>query len=1128
MNQFFSCLDPNINCFGGQLHMLDFYKLTPEEFETLCYKYICALYQKQNYGVEHTRYIHDGGRDIEITFYDELSHFKIWAECKQHKRNIGLDDIAKNVVLVISKHVNKVIFFSASEITEGAEIEISRIADKLNFEVSFLCGERLSCELATQPALVQDYFGVSVVSAISDTEGLVVNCSISEFESDTILSAQEGRSPVFMRDGDLFNIYVHLSNHTLKPFHNILIETISVPYAIKMYDTAIGHEWLARQSDFIAHFRGEIISKQTTIIELPQIVVSYFDSSKIRKQKTINLPCLDISMCKHYPLVGKEITEFLANNIGNALEWCSRHYPQIIDIRGISGSGKSRLADEVQKTAARQGLHTIYLNSADYIDFDLIRKLLCELLHLPFYHGKVDFSRDDILELIKAHGGSEIFAAKIAKFMECGKWEKSDSYYMVESVAHFILVPFRETGYCITIDNSQWLHPEILRFLVRLTEVLTQNNGQTILIIVSNIERKPTFSRKDFQSFLNYFTEKAQVHNHSFTQYMCKPLSEDDATLLLMHLFQIKSQSDPLLKQLLQKSGRLPFELVMTLEYLSDMKIIEWQDAKEWNIRDSKKFSAFLTNGFPANVSILHKRQEAWKQNHTKSENEKFTEVLATIVCFDGILPYSYVTDCNLDQALIEKMEWLLWLAPSQYGQGITFFHDNIKEFCGAHPQYRKNAKVLKKVLRWLRENPETDVPHREKIEFSCLYHLNRFREALTFALDVLILHADILGHTDIVYISQTLYEDPRTQENPANFISIASIYANAIFSLENKELGCRVYSDIVGRIGKDSSIIGLTASCKTIHQAINSQLQSARYDTAIEWLQILENLPDLPLEYQFIAKNRYGVAYIALGQFESAKRCLDDAMRLAKKSMNNLYWMSTAHSDIALYYFYNWRLLGKKASSIRIINEFEAAISDYQAFGKSDTSRDIEMAWHKAFINILKGNYQTATDDAEDCINLSRLNHQAYGLSRGYNLRALAYLKNGDPETAQDCLEEGLHACEMYSFPSGVFRMYNNLGVIFCQNEDYIKASKFFLLALDSLDQPLEYKQFPVLTNLLQIAMHLKDDCLLQKIQKCCDEISSEELLRYRRTIRPYTLLQNSAAESFSFFGFSGISYIF
>lgn len=1107
--------------------MLDFYRLTPEDFETLCYKYICNLYQKPNYHVEHTRYIHDGGRDIEVTFYDELSHFKIWAECKQHKRNIGLDEIGKNVVLVISKHINKVLFFSASEITEGAKIEISRIADKLNFEVSFLCGERLSDELETQPALVDEYFGESRDSIVLGTEKPAIYCSISEFESDAILAVHEGQPPILMKNGELFNIYVHIVNRTLKPLRDILVEAVSLPYAVRMYETAIEHEWLGRQADFIAHLRGEIISQQMTIIELPQIVVSYRDSENKCRRKTVCLPSLDISRCKHYPLVGKEVTEFLANEVGSALEWCARNYPQVIDLRGISGSGKSRLADEIQKKAARQGLHTVYLNSTDYIDFDLIRKLLCELLHLPFYRGKWNFSREDILGLVKTQGGSDTFAIKIARFLERGKWEKSDAYYIVEAVAHFLLVPFREKGYCITIDNSQGLHPEILKFLMRLADELTQNHGQTILIIVSNIERKPAFSSKSFQSFLDFLSEKAESHHHTFTTHMCEPFREEDATLLLMHLFQIKSQHDPFLRKLLQKSGRLPFELIMVLEYLSDLRIIKWHNAKEWKIRDHEKFTEFLAEGLPAGASILSKRKEAWQQTHTKVENEKFTDILSSIVCFEGILPYSYISDYRLDRSLLDHMEQLLWLAPSPSGQGITFFHDNIKEFCNTQPLYRKNAKILKQTLRWLHGNPETDVPRREKIIFSCLYHLNRFSEALTYGLDLLTTHIDMLAHEDVVSISQTLYKDARTQKTSSDFLIIAGIYADAVFSLDSKELGCQLYTDLVERIRQNPSCIALASSCKILHQAINSQLQSARYDTALAWIGILASLPGLPLEYQFIAQNRYGVAYIALGKFKDAKVCLDDAMELAEKSMKNLYWTSTAHSDLALYYFYNWKPLGKATSAEQIIYEFEKAISDYQNFGKPDVSRDIEMAWHRAFLHILKEDYQSACNDAEDCIHLSQANSQAYGLSRGYNLQSLAYLKNGDIDAARDSLEEGLHACEMYAFPAGIFRMYNNLGVVSCQNGDFAKAGAFFSLALDCVDQQLEYKQFPILTNLLLVGMHLKDEKLLQRAQKYCDEIPSEDLMRYRRSLRPGTL-QSGTVESFAFFGFSGISYLF
>ena len=141
--------------------------------------------------------------------------------------------------------------------------------------------------------------------------------------------------------------------------------------------------------------------------------------------------------------------------------------------------------------------------------------------------------------------------------------------------------------------------------------------------------------------------------------------------------------------------------------------------------------------------------------------------------------------------------------------------------------------------------------------------------------------------------------------------------------------------------------------------------------------------------------------------------------------------------------------------------------------------------------------------------------------------MQALAYLKKGDAEFAQDCLEEGLHACELYSFHSGVFRMYNNLGVLSFHNGNAKKASKFFVLALDSLEQPLEYKQFPALTNLIQVGMYLKDDSLMQKAQKLCDEISSKEFMEYSKTMCSDTF-ETSEVESFSFFNFGRFSYIF
>jgi len=1106
--------------------MLDFYQLSPEEFERLCYEYICGLYDdKKNYQIKHTRYVHDGGRDIEVTFYDQLSQFKIWAECKQHKRSIGLDDIGKNVVLVISKNIHKVIFFSASEITENAKIEITNIGNKLNFDVSFLSGERLSNEIISQPNLIKKYFkNTEIVADLTHEQKITTTCSVSEFESNIIIPINNQRQ-IYLRNGEMFNIYVHLSNQTSKPMREISIELLLADDAIKIINnTQFKYEFLERQRDIIAHFKGRIIIKKYNSINLPKLAISYICDS-INKREIISLPPLDISKCKKYPLIGKSVTEFLSIRAAKAFEWSARNYPVFFDIRGISGSGKSRLASEIQNKATERSLNSIYLNGSDYIDYDIIRKLLCELLHLPFYKGKINFSKEDVSKLIEIQGGSNTFSNIIANFLQKGIWGKNDSIYIVEALAYFLQSPYNEVGYCISIDNTQTLHPEILKVLIRLTEILSKDQNNTIFIFISNTERHAV-SQRVFDSFLSFLDEKYRENNAAFIPYMCSAFTKEDAKLLLMHLFEFQNQSDVLLNKLLQITGRLPFEMTMTLEFLSDKSIIKWNNAKEWIINDYDGFDKFIMKGFPQNHSILNDRINAWKETHTKSMNIKFIDILSTVATFDGLVPYAYITDNKLDYELIEQLFNMLWLAPSASGEGIAFFHDNIKEYCKSLPQLKNNAIVLRKVINWLDKNCNIKVYNSEKIRFFCYYYLGMFDEALKYGQNILC-NPSPLSHADIVEISRILYEDNRTKSDVGTFIRIAGVYANAVFSLDNKELGCTIYQSIVDCIKNNETAVGSMESCQILHKAINSQLQSARYDTAIEWIGILERMPSLPMEYQFIAENRYGVTYIALGQFEKAKTKLNNSLNIALNEMKNLYWTSTAHSDIALYHFYNWKANGREASAALIIDEFNSAVKDYEACKEHDISRDIEMIWHKAFIDILEGDYDSAIIDANDCIFQSQHNNHSYELSRGYNLLALAQFFNNDSQAAQNILEEGLHACTVYGFPSGIFRIYNNLGVIYYSRNDFEKAWYYFDLALKTLDNQIEYKQYPVLTNLLLTSIQINDNKLASHIQQRCEKINSNELFEYCKSIyRNTSKIQQF--DSFAFWGFYGTSYIF
>ena len=125
------------------------HSLTDEEFEQLCTEYLTLHYKNKNITIHGTRLKKDGGKDIVGTAQDVP--YEIWAECKRHNRALGLEKISKNVILVISKGINELIYFSTSDITRNAVKHVSIVAAKHNFSVTFIYGNRLYQELSILP-----------------------------------------------------------------------------------------------------------------------------------------------------------------------------------------------------------------------------------------------------------------------------------------------------------------------------------------------------------------------------------------------------------------------------------------------------------------------------------------------------------------------------------------------------------------------------------------------------------------------------------------------------------------------------------------------------------------------------------------------------------------------------------------------------------------------------------------------------------------------------------------------------------------------------------------------------------------------------------------------------------------
>lgn len=104
-----------------------------------------------------------------------------------------------------------------------------------------------------------------------------------------------------------------------------------------------------------------------------------------------------------------------------------------------------------------------------------------------------------------------------------------------------------------------------------------------------------------------------------------------------------------------------------------------------------------------------------------------------------------------------------------------------------------------------------------------------------------------------------------------------------------------------------NQAIIDIEEICDFFRDAINSQLQSNRFDEALEIIKIYKTINPKSKIHDFLLYNREAVTYLSINKIDKAKDIFEKSLRVAETIENNSkFWTSTTYSDIALMYFYS------------------------------------------------------------------------------------------------------------------------------------------------------------------------------------------------------------------------------
>lgn len=1106
---------------------MDLYSLTAAQFEDMCYKYTCKLYsQYKNYKIIHTQLTHDGGKDIEIEFYDQMNYFRIWAECKRHKQNIGLDEIGKNIVLVISKHVNKLMVFSVSDITNSARIQLSEIGEKLGFSISYLYGENLKEAFRQYPDIVAAYFPDEIYNISASEGNLVINFSVSEMEQDIIIPIDITK-PIILRDGRMIIIYIQIKNWTKE-----LYESISAQLAWETDDIIFEEdikylENVQPKTDRLILLKGQIVNLQNKFIPLPDIIISQkIAGENISITSAYSLPPLDTSKCKKYPLMGKNINIFMGQ-IGDMIQWADMANPIIYDIRGNSGVGKTRLAIEIANKFMLSGYEKYQYDCLEYNGYNLIRYIFSDLLSLPFFKGQINYTKENIITLIERAGGSIDFQNIVSEFLINNQVNNSNLNYLVDAVIYYLRHPAYHNKTVMIIDNIQALDPDLFEFFRCLLTELAKCSGKLAIILITNIERITVLNQKKLSNFLTFLENAREIHKNTFIAPECKPFSKEDAALFLMHLFAIQESKSPVIIEFLKKSGYIVFEIIQFIEYLNDHQIIEWIDEKVWHIKKEDEYLEFLQDCPPFYESIVKKRIKYLRAKYNTDLYNLFKNIVSYILCFQGKIPHCYVSYLDIDEDMREIMKDSLWIV--DIGENISFFHDNIFHYFKKESSFRDNAPILEHTLVVIDTvNTEVLSPNKKLfIKFHCLYYLGRLQDAISLGYELMASYNNTEDRKCALDTANILLKDKSIKANEIMLIKTKISYADIIFSADNKDKGCEIYTELLPLIMRHTNELSTQFVCDYLHKTTNSQLQLAYYKEAIKSLKYMEELPDITPKYKFIVQNRYGVTYTSMGDFERSYEYLMASIKTARQ-MNSSFWESTSYSDLALLHFHNYKIKNHIERSNHVADYLQQAISLYTENASTPAYRIIEMEWHKVVLALIKMDYDKALSHSKCCIEKSREKNQLYGEVIGYNLKALTYLLKNNFSDMFSTLSECLHLCEIRQFSSGLFRMYNNLGVGYSLMKDYKKARSYFDYAINLLGtERINSKQYPCILNAALVGCLMNDKSYIVQLDNLCNQINSKVLLEFKSSIKK-SMISGETPENTAFWTFNGFGYIY
>ena len=1058
--------------------------ITPEKFEELCVSYLRYL-KGTKFTIKGTRYCKDGGKDIKGVAKNDIP-YEIWAECKKHGRSIGLDEISKNVVLVLSENINELIFFSTSNITAGAQKHISNLASRHNFSVAYYYGEKLLSGLAELP-IFRNQQGIQFDKG-DDKKGLAINLYLSKYANSNYY--ESGATIILQRD-TVFYIDIFFTNNSSEIMKDINIEIPCSNYMLFNVQPYNKYFHLQPYCDRVVQIKVNVVNCMKKY-SIPKIRIRY-EYNEEKKTISLYAGTVDPTHLIYFPLIGVKLNNFLKLTVEPLLEIVTPN-TYIIDIRGGSGVGKSRLIKELLLIGETHNWHIKQYDGNNNKDLKIIKDLLCSFIGLPFYSGNINFTSNEIRKILKSQGDNEEFAEILYDFIYRNKTNDEILYYIEDTILHLLKHPYLDYPYILSIDNLQEIDSSVLDMLEHLISILNNTAAKFIIILGTNVEQIPSKNQKKISGFL----DALDCYNDDYRLYQeLRPMDYMDAKTFYIGLMKNIESHEVLLNLLINKAGTRPFDMIMQLKYMQEKNILSWQEGNSWYIQNFDRFDSFVKEVPIKSIELIQQRVQAqlalFKENSAENYYQNYFNILIKcLLLFKDNLPIEFLHYININEDIVVELMNSLFFRYDDDEPEIHFYHNNLYLYFSSQKIYLYDAEMAKRVATWLENDSESSIKNKDIILLDCYIKLKHYETAKIKGIKCLKSSFDIYNYTDAAAIAELLLSTEKFQLKDNESFEIKFLLADAYRERIDHEKGSQLYNELFNELQEKSNLLPEKERNKFYHKAINANLNSNHPDLALDVLKYFEKTNITMPFYKLILCDRFAVVYLALGDIDSAKRNIEKAIDMAEKA-NDTEWMGIVYSD---YAYLQYRGYQDPAQTCKYFMK----AYNIQFPNLTYINRIGELLQQKSFAELLQGNLENALSDVNMSVETCQKIHSTYLETKAINLKGIIQIILNDQQGGLETWGKGIDLCqEIKNLPSKI-RIYCNIGAYYLAENNFPYAKDNLLISyqlfLDNQFSDVHYKE--LFYNLIRMYYLTGDNANIEKIISKVNNIHIEEFYNF------------------------------